>query len=78
MGSNWEKIYLEVEGCKDIGEVEKFLMSCNVEKSRVFSLIKKSLSGYGRDRKYREERNVSMKSLREEIKVLESKLEKSK
>ena len=72
MGRNWFKIYSEVEGCKDMGELEKFLVSCNVEKGDVFSVLLKSLSNYGYNRDYRNKRNVSIKELKREIKELKS------
>jgi hypothetical protein len=67
MGVNWFKMYSEVEGCKDMGEVEKFLLSCNVEKGSIFGVMKKALSNYGYNRDYRNKRNVSIKELKEEI-----------
>jgi len=73
MGRNWKKIYVDVEGCKDFGELEKFLISCNVDKGDVFGLIKKSLGNYGYNRDYRERRNMSMGKLRDRIKELEGK-----
>jgi hypothetical protein len=67
MGINWFKMYSEVEGCGDMGELEKFLLSVNVEKGNIFSVTKKALSNYGYNRDYRNKRNVSIKSLKEEI-----------
>ena len=72
MGTNWIKIYTEAEGCQDFGEIEKLLMNCHVEKSRVFSLVKKALSNYSYNRDYREKRNQSMTTMRKRIIELES------
>lgn len=78
MSRNWKKIYLDVEGCKDFGELEKFLVSCGVEKGGVFELIKKSLSNYGYNRDYRERRNMGMNKMRDRIKELEKEVRDGK
>jgi hypothetical protein len=71
MGVNWFLMYSEVEGCKNIGEVEKFLVEkCGVEKGSVFGVIKKSLSNYGYNRDYRNKRNVSVGEMKKEIERL--------
>jgi hypothetical protein len=76
MGVNWKRLYVDVEGCKDFGELEKLLMECKVEKGNVFGVIKKSIGNYGYNRDYRDRRNMSMGKMRDRIKELESKMGK--
>ena len=71
MGVKWFEMYSKVEGCKDMVELEKFLIDvCSVEKSNVFGVILKGLSNYGYNRDYRNKRNVSIKELRKEVEEL--------
>ena len=71
MGVKWFEMYSGVEGCGDMGELEKFLINvCGVEKGNVFGIFKKALSNYGYNRDYRNKRNVSIKELRKEVEEL--------
>lgn len=74
MGINWRKMYVDVEGCKNVKELEDFLVECKVGKNEVFNMMKKALSNYGYNRDYREKRNKSMGSMRSEIDELKKKL----
>ena len=73
-GVNWEKVRFDSNGCGNVKELEELLMSCGVEKGNVFRIIRSSVSGYGRDRSYREGRNKGLKELRSEVDVLKRKL----
>jgi len=76
MGINWEKVRFDSEKCGNVNELEKLLMECGVEKGNVFRMIRSSVSGYGRDRKYREDRNKGLKEYRKEIDELKRELGK--
>lgn len=75
-GINWKKMYLESSECKNYEELEKFLVSCGVEKGEVFRVVKSSVGSMGRDRNYREERNKGLNELRSEVKRLKKELGK--
>ncbi len=75
-GVNWSLLSSEVEGCKNVKEVEDLMIKCKVEKDEVFRYIKMSIGGYSGNRDYREKRNMSLKDLREENKRLKKELSK--
>ena len=73
-GVNWNLLSREVEGCKNIKEVEELMVKCKIDKDEWFRYVKMSVSGYSGSRDYREKRNVSLKDLREENRKLKGEL----
>ena len=76
MSVNWEMLWSESGGCKDMAELEKVMVKCGVGKGDVFRVIRSSVGGYSYGRKFRSGYNKSVKEMRKELEELRSKVGK--